>query len=69
MGSKEDNFIRNRFIPVVKKIKKELGLIETISLERVVSDAANAAAKREKLSELDADLFVQCLVIYWTGYI
>jgi hypothetical protein len=58
LGSKEDNFIRNRFIPVVKKIKKELGLIETISLERVVSDAANAAAKREKLSELDADLFV-----------
>ncbi len=41
-----DNVVRNRYIPSVDKIKNELGLEETISLEQSIRDATNVAAKR-----------------------
>jgi UDP-glucuronate decarboxylase len=46
LGKSVDNGNRNRYVPEVSKIKKELGVVESISLEQAVKDAANAAAKR-----------------------
>ncbi len=41
-----DNVKRNRYVPDVDKIKNELGLEETITLEQSILDATNVAAKK-----------------------
>jgi dTDP-glucose 4,6-dehydratase len=41
-----DNLVRNRYVPDVSKIKKEMGLIPTISIEQAIRDAANSALSR-----------------------
>ena len=48
LGKPVDNAVRNRYIPDVDKIKNELGLVATYSLEQSIRDAANVAAKRGK---------------------
>jgi UDP-glucuronate decarboxylase len=48
LGKPVDNAVRNRYVPDVDKIKNELGLVATYSLEQSIRDAANVAAKRGK---------------------
>ncbi len=49
LGKPVDNTVRNRYIPDVSKIKNELGLLATISLEQSIRDTANAAAAKGRL--------------------
>jgi UDP-glucuronate decarboxylase len=49
LGNSVSNSVRNRYVPEVDKIKNELGLIATISLEQSIRDAAMFATKRSKL--------------------
>ncbi len=49
LGKPLDNAVRNRYVPDVNKIKNELGLVATISLEQSIRDTANAAAAKGRL--------------------
>jgi dTDP-glucose 4,6-dehydratase len=49
LGKPVDNAVRNRYVPDVSKIKNELGLVATISLEQSIRDTANAALAKGRL--------------------
>jgi UDP-glucuronate decarboxylase len=46
LGKQVDNLVRSRYLPDVSKIKNELGLVQTISLEQAILDAANVIIKK-----------------------
>jgi UDP-glucuronate decarboxylase len=48
LGKPVDNAVRNRYVPDVNKIKNELGLVATYSLEQSIRDAADIASIRGK---------------------
>jgi dTDP-glucose 4,6-dehydratase len=48
LGKPVDNAVRNRYVPDVNKIKNELGLVATYSLEQSIRDAADVASIRGK---------------------
>jgi UDP-glucuronate decarboxylase len=48
LGVPVDNDVRNRYVPDVNKIKRELSLVATYSLEQSIRDLANVASKRGK---------------------
>jgi UDP-glucuronate decarboxylase len=49
LGKPVDNAVRNRYVPDVSKVKNELGLVATISIEQSIRDTAIAAAVKGRL--------------------